>query len=130
MILNHLNLTVTNPEETSAFLAKYFGLQQKGGNKGMQLLNDDQGMVLTLFKGRASDREPPASEAADPARTDQVRYPSTFHIGFIQDSEARVDEINKRMRADGVAVNAPAVHHGAWAFYVMAPGGFVIEVMA
>ena len=24
MILNHLNLTVINPEETSAFLAKYF----------------------------------------------------------------------------------------------------------
>ena len=30
MTLNHLNLTVTDPSETSAFLAKYFGLQPAG----------------------------------------------------------------------------------------------------
>jgi len=56
MILNHLNLTVTDPAATSAFLAKYFGLRPRGGNLGMQLLNDDNGMVLTLTKARASDR--------------------------------------------------------------------------
>lgn len=111
MTLNHLNLTVTNPEETSAFLAKYFGLEARGGNRGMQLLHDDRGMVLTLFKGRTVD------------------YPSTFHIGFIQESAAKVDAINQRLRDDGITVDPPAVHHGAWAFYLRAPGGFVIEVM-
>ena len=56
MTLNHLNLTVADPSETSAFLAKYFGLQPRGGNLGMQMLNDDRGMVLTLIKARPEDR--------------------------------------------------------------------------
>ena len=55
MTLNHLNLTVADPTETSAFLAKYFGLQPRGGNLGIQLLNDDRGMVLTLIKARPED---------------------------------------------------------------------------
>jgi catechol 2,3-dioxygenase-like lactoylglutathione lyase family enzyme len=52
MILNHLNLTVTDPTETSAFLARHFGLRPGGGTPGMQVLNDDHGMVLTLIKAR------------------------------------------------------------------------------
>ena len=56
MTLNHLNLTVTDPIETSAFLAKYFRLQPAGGNAGMQMLRDDGGMVLTLMKARPDDR--------------------------------------------------------------------------
>ena len=71
MILNHLNLTVTDPAAASEFLAKYFGLRPGGGNKGMQVVFDDNGLVLTLFK----------------AREDKVKYPPTFHIGFLQPSE-------------------------------------------
>lgn len=127
MTLNHLNLTVTSPEETSAFLAKYFGLRQRGGNQGMQLLNDDHGMVLTLFKARASDR---AAAAGDDGSPVQVRYPSTFHIGFLQESRERVDQIHQRLRADGVAVDPPGPQHGSWGFYFTAPGGFMVEVTA
>ena len=126
MTLNHLNLTVTDPEETSAFLAKYFDLRPGGGNKGMQLLNDDNGMVLTLFKASASDRRD-ATDGDGPAR---LRYPSSFHIGFIQDSEERVNQINQRLRDDGHNVDAPARLHGSWTFYFTAPGGFTIEVLA
>ncbi len=57
MTLNHLNLTVVSPDETSAFLAKYFDLRPGGGNSGMQMLSDDKGMVLTLIKARAEDRD-------------------------------------------------------------------------
>jgi lactoylglutathione lyase len=127
MTLNHLNLTVTNPEETSAFLAKYFGLQQKGGNKGMQLLNDDQGMVLTLFKAGVADR---VTEDGKQSPTGQVRYPSTFHIGFLVENDARVNEIYGRLKADGVPVDAPSTMHGGLTFYFTAPGGFVIQVGA
>ena len=55
MTLNHLNLTVADPSETSAFLAKHFGLRPRGGNLGIQMLNDDNGMVLTLIKARRED---------------------------------------------------------------------------
>jgi lactoylglutathione lyase len=126
MTINHLNLTVTDPTETSAFLAKYFGLEPRGGNGGMQMLHDDQRMVLTLIKGRAGDRETGEGAAAKP----RVKYPSSFHIGFIVESRDRVNQINRQLRDDGFAVDAPAHLHGAWTFYFLAPGGFTVEVMA
>ena len=93
MTLNHLNLTVADPTGTSAFLAKYFGLQPRGGNLGIQLLNDDRGMVLTLIKARPEDRvergarpDGLAEGAADTSAAGEVKYPSSFHIGFIQPS--------------------------------------------
>ena len=114
MKLNHLNLTVTDPVAVSEFLARHFALRPGGGNRGMQVLYDDQGMVLTLIKGRA----------------EEVRYPPTFHVGFIQPSEADVDAINARLREDGYDVDAPARLHGAWTFYFAAPGGFTVEVLS
>ncbi len=127
MTINHLNLTVTDPTETSAFLAKYFALEPRGGNAGMQMLYDDQRMVLTLIKGRADDRDAREAAADKPP---QVRYPSSFHIGFIVGSRERVDQINQQLRNDGMEVDAPAHLHGAWTFYFTAPGGFTVEVMA
>jgi lactoylglutathione lyase len=114
MTLNHLNLTVPDPVTTSEFLARHFALRSGGGNRGMQVLHDDQGLVLTLIKGRAED----------------VTYPPTFHIGFIQRSEEHVNAINRRLRDEGLAVDPPARMHGAWTFYFPAPGGFIIEVMS
>jgi lactoylglutathione lyase len=128
--LNHLNLTVPDPCETSAFLAKYFGLRPGGGNHGMQMLSDDSGMVLTLMKARADDRlASPDQEGQRRTTGPAVKYPSSFHIGFIQESRDRVNEINEQLRADGIAVAPPAHLHGAWTFYLTAPGGFTIEVM-
>nr|MBC9199158.1 hypothetical protein [Paenibacillus sp. PL91] len=45
---------------------------------------DDNGLVLTLMK------------------SDQVSYPKTFHIGFIQ-GEEHVDEIEQHLKDDGLA---------------------------
>lgn len=111
MKLNHLNLTVTDVEAAAAFLVTYFGLKHQGGNKGMALLRDDNDMVVTLMKAKTVD------------------YPQTFHIGFIQDSDAKVDALNARLKADGFDVKPPERSH-AWTFYVRAPGGFIVEVMA
>ena len=114
MTLNHLNLTVTDVMETRAFLEKHFGLRGgEGGNQGMQVVYDDNGLVLTLMKGKPSD----------------VTYPPSFHVGFMQPSEARVNEINQGLRDDGFDVPPPSRQHGAWTFYFRAPGGFVIEVL-
>jgi catechol 2,3-dioxygenase-like lactoylglutathione lyase family enzyme len=124
MTLNHLNLTVVDPLETSAFLAKYFNLRPGGGNAGMQMLNDDHGMVLTLIKARHEDLA--AAGGTPPAA---VKYPSSFHVGFIQPSRDGVNAINARLRADGFDVEPPSMQHGAWTFYFTAPGGFTIEVM-
>ncbi|KRE34316.1 VOC family protein [Paenibacillus sp. Soil724D2] len=112
MKLNHLNLTVNDVKAASEFLEKYFELQIRNtrGNS-FAVLFDDSGLVLTLMKG------------------DQVSYPNTFHIGFIQESEDRVNEINQRLKDDGFKVEPPQRSH-AWTFYVKAPGGFTVEVLS
>jgi lactoylglutathione lyase len=115
MKLNHLNLTVPDVSETRTFLEKYFGLRGMGrGNDSIAGLSDDQGLVLTLMK---------AGQATE------VKYPPNFHIGFIQESEDRVNEINKRLKDDGFDVEPPRRFHGSWTFYFRSPGGFTIEVL-
>ena len=116
MKLNHLNLTVTDVPATRDFLQKYFGLRPMGGNNNLTLLYDDNGMVLTLTSMKVGGET-------------EVRYPATFHIGFGQESEERVNEINRRLKDDGYDVPPPSRQHGSWTFYFRAPGGFTIEVL-
>ena len=116
MKLNHLNLTVTDVPEAHRFLEMYFGLRDSGGNKNIAFLSDDTGMVLSLTSMKVG-------------RESEVRYPATFHIGFIQESEERVNEINQRLKDDGFDVPPPSRQHGSWTFYFLAPGGFTIEVL-
>ncbi len=79
------------------------------------ILLDDDGLALTLMKsGQATE----------------VKYPPTFHIGFAQESEERVNEINQRLKDDGFDVKPPRRFHGSWTFYLHAPGGFMIEVLS
>jgi lactoylglutathione lyase len=124
--LNHVNLTVKDASETGRFLEKYFGLQGSvnpytGEEMGIKenprfaVLFDDDGLVLTLI--------------AD-GSLGEITYPETFHIGFMQESEERVNEINSRLKADGYDVPPPSKQHGAWTFYMLAPGGFTIEVLS
>jgi catechol-2,3-dioxygenase len=117
MKLNHLNLTVTDPIETQLFLAKYFSLEPMGkGNDKISFLSDDNGTVLSLTNVKLGMES-------------EVKYPATFHIGFIQESEERVNELNRELKADGFDVPPPSRQHGAWTFYFRAPGGFTIEVL-
>ena len=117
MNLNHLNLTVSDVAATREFLATYFGLRIMGGNDNLALLSDDNGLVLTLTSMKIGNET-------------EVRYPATFHIGFAQESEERVNEINQRLKEDGFEVPPPSRQHGAWTFYFPAPGGFTIEVLS
>jgi lactoylglutathione lyase len=117
MKLNHINLTVTDALETATFFEKYFGLRRMEGveqRNTFAMLRDDDGMVITLIRG---------------GRATEIEYPATFHIGFIQPTEERVNEINQRLKEDGVDVPPPARLHGSWTFYFRAPGGFTIEVL-
>ncbi len=113
MKLNHINLAVTDVLATSQFLKKYFGMRNMEGEEDdskFTVLFDDDQLVLSLIK------------------VGQVKYPATFHIGFVQPSEARVNEINQRLKDDGFDVEPPQRFH-AWTFYVQTPGGFMVEVL-
>jgi len=115
MKLNHLALTVTDVREASDFLEKYFGLQPIGkANNTMMHLQDDDGLVLSLFKvGPFSAR---------------ISEPEATHIGFMQETEEQVDTIYRRLKDDGFAVLAPQRSHG-WTFTFVAPGGIAVEVV-
>jgi lactoylglutathione lyase len=76
-------------------------------------LVDENGLVLTVMR---------AGHGMD------AKYPPSFHLGFMQDSDEQVNELNRRLKEDGLAVDPPRRLHGAWTFYLQAPGGFVIEV--
>ena len=118
MKLNHINLTVTDVQEASGFLEKYFGMRSMGGNKGMGFLTDEEdgwGFVLTLMKANKGT---------------QANYPGTFHIGFFIENKANVDQIHRRLKQDGFDVPAPEDNGHAYGFYVTAPGGFTVEVGA
>jgi lactoylglutathione lyase len=111
MILNHLNLTVTDVNAAREFFEKYFDLQTKSTHgDSFAVLTDDNGLLLALMKGT------------------QVSYPKSFHIGFSLESEERVNEINQRLKDDGFDVKPPQRLHG-WTFYVKAPGGFTVEIL-
>ena len=110
-------MTVTDVQAAKNFLETYFGMRNpegETGNKNFVILFDDNGLVLSLMKA---------------PRGGKLEYPSTFHIGFGQESEAKVNEIYERLKADGFDAPAPERHH-AWTFYILAPGGFTVEVMA
>ena len=116
MRLNHINLTVTSVPDARDFLAKYFELRSISGakgNNGFDVLMDDGGLVLTLMK----------------ASREGIHCPATFHIGFGQESDERVNEIYRHLKSDGFDVQPPERRH-AWTFYVQAPGGFTVEVMS
>ena len=117
MNLNHLNLTVTDVQETRRFLEKYFAMEGKGGNDNIAFLTDGNGMILTLTSMKLGG-------------VTELKYPPNFHIGFGQTDAAAVDAINERLKGDGYDVPEPSKQHGSWTFYFTAPGNFTIEVLS
>lgn len=114
MGLNHLNLAVTDVPTTREFFETYFGFtsSERVRSDKLAVMFGDDGMVFTLMK------------------SDRASYPDTFHIGFVQESEERVDEINRRLKDDGYEVGEPRKFHGSWTFYFQAPGGITVEVLS
>jgi len=95
MQLNHINLTVQDVEKVVALLVRYFDMNPlDASRKNIQILRDDAGMIIAIMKGQSPI------------------YPPNFHVGFIQPSHEKVDEINARMIADGLDVEPPTAEHG------------------
>src|SRR5581483_973908 len=116
MALNHLNLTVPDVAATRAFFENYFGFRclLDRGRDALVVLIDESGFVLSLNNfGKEAE----------------VIYPAAFHVGFMQSSRERVDEIHARLKAGGFDPQPPREFHGAWTFYFKAPGGFLVEVL-
>ena len=110
--LNHLHLMVSDASGAATFLETYFGMTRfPGARDKFVVLGDGAGMVLTLMQGR------------------DCTYPKNFHIGFPLGSEADVNALWEQLKEAGHSPSTPERAH-AWSFYIMAPGGFMVEVLA
>ena len=137
--LNHIDLVVPNVKEDRAFFEKHFGFRCLVDIPGkVAVLTDGTDFSLVLSSPevaaeidqlqRDSKTDPKEKAPSDPGAKKKVEYPAGFHIGFHQDSREAVDEMHKKLKAGGVAVPQPREYHGAWTFYVRAPGGYFVEV--
>jgi lactoylglutathione lyase len=115
MALNHINLVTPDVPKSREFFERYFGFRCvfDRGRDALAVLVDSSGFILTL---------------SNVDKVTSVEYPGIFHIGFMQDSRERVDEIYQRLKTDGFDLEPPKEFHGAWTFYFQAPGGFTVEV--
>ncbi len=112
MKLNHLGITVTDVYAARAFLEQYVDLTGLGkNNHTMTHLQDEQGLILSLFKGSS------------------ITEPETTHIGFMQETEQQVNEIYQRLKDDGFDVQPPQRSHG-WTFTFVAPGDLPLKLSA
>lgn len=116
MLLNHLNLSVSDVPLAQAFFEEFLGFRpQTKPSPVLVTLLDDHGLVLTL---------------SNFDRVAAVQYPPHFHIGFIQPSPAAVDAFHQRLLAAGYHADPPRRFHGSWTFYFHAPGGVLVEILA
>ena len=114
MKLNHVNLPVADVSATRDFFEKHFGFQCIAEPTDANVvLTDNAGLVLTI---------------SNFDRADEVIYPKWFHVGFMQDSDDKVDDIYERLKKAGMQPGKPDYMHGARTFYFTAPGGFTVEV--
>jgi lactoylglutathione lyase len=115
MRMNHVQLAVSDVAANRAFFETYFRLRCVADRgETLAVLADDGSVVAFNNFKKASE----------------VTYPDYlgFHIGFGQDSRERVDEIHASLKAGGFDPEQPREFHGAWTFYIKAPGGFFVEV--
>jgi lactoylglutathione lyase len=102
MKLNHVNLPVADVSATRDFFEKHFGFHRIAEpTDDNVVLTDNAGLVLTV---------------SNFDHVDQVAYPKWFHVGFMQDSDDRVDEINDQLKKAGMQPGKPEHMHGAGPF--------------
>jgi len=114
MRMDHINLTVTDVQQASAFLKKHFGYTDAfdDNNVDISVLAGEHGMHINLMRGN------------------NPTYPKMFHIGFDAGTEAEVKAVYERLSADGISARPPVNSNwGSFTFHFTCPGSdFVIEV--
>lgn len=117
MQLNHLNLCVRNLAEARAFFQDHLDfqfLEQKG--EAVAVLSDGYGFTLVLSNQQAFGHP-------------EQPYPEGFHVGFIQESSAQVDQMYQRLAATSVQIgHEPRKMRGSYGFYFTALNDVLFEI--
>ncbi len=114
MILNHLDLQVTDVQATASFFETFFGLTVETNRRSptIAFLSDSSGFVLVLQKKE---------------RPDQV-YPEGFHVGFLVDDVATVEQTHQQLLAHGIDVSPIERNNRGTMIYCRHTDGILVEV--
>lgn len=94
MKLNHVNLPVPDVSATRDFFEQQFGLHCIAEPTDANVvLTDGAGLVLTI---------------SNFDHANEITYPKWFHVGFMQDSDDKVDDIYDRLKMAGMQPSKPA----------------------
>ncbi len=117
MILNHIDLQVSDIDAATKFFETFFGLRCTYRREGqIAFLADDGGFEFGL--SNLHNSPPPV-------------YPPDFHIGFVQENIHKVREIYERVKKAGVAIKFDLQEAGPnLAFQCLAPDSIPVEVRA
>jgi catechol 2,3-dioxygenase-like lactoylglutathione lyase family enzyme len=121
MILEHVNVTVTSPEETAAMLGRVFGwhVRWEGpsllGGRTVHVGTDTSYLALYTPPDDAEDR-------ADPDRIGGLQ-----HVGILVDD---LDPVEARVRAEGIEPHSFMTYDPGRRFYFDDHDGIEFEVVA
>jgi len=121
MILEHANVTVSNPEESAALFTRLFGWhvrwQGRSGLGGRTVHVGTDDAYLALY---TTERD--TGQVSD---TDQVG--SLKHLGIVVPD---LDEVEKRVRAEGIEPFNFGDYDPGKRFYFLDPDGIEFEIVS
>lgn len=114
MVLNHVDLQVTNVQQTALFFEQHFGftLQSSRFSPAIAILQGDAGVVLVLQRKKSPEE----------------RYPEGFHVGFLVADEASVIDAQRRLSEAGARVGDVDRNNRGTMMYCNIGDGIAIEV--
>lgn len=117
MILNHIDLHVSDIEAATKFFETFFGLRcTYRRERQIAFLADDGGFEFGL--SNLHNSPPPV-------------YPPDFHIGFVQENTQRVREIYERVKKAGIPIKFDLQEAGPnLVFHCLTPDSIPVEVRA
>ncbi len=104
MKLNHINLVVSNIPDAIHFFETFFNFKctDVKGDNIIAILKGPEDFTLVIMTDKNND----------------AVYPNAFHIGFMQETTEKVDEIYYQLKNAGIPVGeAPKKRRDSFGFY-------------
>ena len=115
MILNHIDLPVSDIIAARAFFETFFGFRCIFARAdGLTVLLDEADFALTFSALPAGEK---------------LRYPTGFHVGFNLQTEDELMKYHELLRSAGIEIVTPLGDlGGALTFQCHAPGPLIVEL--
>lgn len=114
MKLNHLDLQVSDVQQSVRFFESAFGLQMQSNRQSpaLAILSDGEGFTLVLQRRQ------------NPAET----YPEGFHLGFLLSDPDAVEAFHRHATGLGLDVSNVIVNNRGTLVYCRSADGYLVEV--